>query len=238
VFDRLIEWLQPLRHRVAKILQRCYASLVSLWREPVIVTSIQESDSFSQRVQDTLIGLRVQLEKIKRTYDRLKGRDSDCFRTCVQCIESGELERAKMFAGEVAEVRKLASLVLHGQLVLERVKLRLETMNEIGDVVGDLVPMMTVVEQVREEVMHVIPEAESVLAQVNESLETLFSTSVGEVISQQELAPELDEEARRILLEARELAANRIKDVFPGVPEEPAEAIDRGRSVREKIRLS
>jgi len=223
---------------MARILQGCYAAAISLRREPVIVTSVQESDSFSERIQDTLIGLRVQLERIKRTYDRLKTRDSDCFRTCVRCIESGETERAKIFAGEVAEVRKLASLVLHSQLVLERVKLRLETMHEIGDIVGDLVPMMTVVEQVREEVMHVIPEAESVLAEVNESLETLFSTSVGAVVSQQELTPELDEEARRILLEAREIAANRIKDAFPELPEEATEALHRARSAQEKIGLS
>jgi len=223
---------------MARILQRCYAATISLLREPVIVTSIQESDSFSERIQDTLIGLRVQLERIKRTYDRLKTRDSDCFRTCVRCIEAGETERAKIFAGEIAEVRKLSSLVLHSQLVLERMKLRLETMHEIGDIVGDLVPMMTVVEQVREEVLHVIPEAESVLAEVNESLETLFSTSVGAVVSQQELTPELDEEARRILLEARELAANRIKDAFPELPEEAAEALHRARSAQEKIGLS
>jgi len=223
---------------MARILQRCYAATISLLREPVIVTSIQESDSFSERIQDTLIGLRVQLERIKRTYDRLKTRDSDCFRTCVRCIEAGETERAKIFAGEIAEVRKLSSLVLHSQLVLERMKLRLETMHEIGDIVGDLVPMMTVVEQVREEVMHVIPEAESVLAEVNESLETLFSTSVGAVVSQQELTPELDEEARRILLEARELASNRIKDAFPELPEEAAEALHRARSAQEKIGLS
>jgi len=238
VLDQLIAWLQPVRSTMARILQRCYAATISLLREPVIVTSIQESDSFSERIQDTLIGLRVQLERIKRTYDRLKTRDSDCFRTCVRCIEAGETERAKIFAGEIAEVRKLSSLVLHSQLVLERMKLRLETMHEIGDIVGDLVPMMTVVEQVREEVMHVIPEAESVLAEVNESLETLFSTSVGAVVSQQELTPELDEEARRILLEARELAANRIKDAFPELPEEAAEALHRARSAQEKIGLS
>lgn len=238
MFDQLVAWLRPLSRSAQKILWRCYAYVVSLRREEVIVTGIEEPDTFSQRVQDTLIGLRVQLERINRTYNRLKTRDSDCFRTCVRCVESGETERAKIFAGEVAEVRKLASLVLHSQLVLERVKLRVETMHEIGDIVGDLVPMMAVVEQVREEVMNVIPETESVLAEVNQSLETLFSTSVGAVVSQRELTPELDEEARRILLEARELAANRIKDAFPELPREAAEALEQGRSLEEKIELS
>lgn len=238
MFDRFVGWLQSARYNGEKILGRCYAFLIYLRREPVIVTSIEESDSLPQRIQDTLIGLRVQLERITRTHNRLKARDSDCFRMCVRCIESGEIERAKIFAGEVAEVRKLTGLVLHSQLMLERVELRLETMHEIGDIVGDLVPMMTVVEQVREEVMNVIPEAESVLAEVNGSLETLFSSSVGAFVSQRELTPDLDEEARQILVEARETAANRIKDKFPELPEQAAETLDRGQSMQEEIRLS
>ena len=65
------------------------------------------------------------------------------------------------------------------ELAIERVILRLETVKELSDVVGDLKPALKLLQNVSQELFNVLPDVSSELNRVNETItETLWETKL------------------------------------------------------------
>ncbi len=87
--------------------------------------------------------------------------------------------RATVFAGEVAEVRKLLKFLCDVELAIERVILRLETIRELSDIVVDLKPSLRLLQKVSQDLFEVMPDVSSELSKVNDTIsETLYSTKI------------------------------------------------------------
>lgn len=121
--------------------------------------------------------LKVQRNKLQQASYRLRERDKILFQTCVNALNNKNKEKAAIFANEVAEVRKLIHFFYDVELAIERVILRLETVKELSDVVGDLKPALKLLQSVSQELFNVLPDVSSELTRVNETIsETLSET--------------------------------------------------------------
>jgi division protein CdvB (Snf7/Vps24/ESCRT-III family) len=123
-----------------------------------------------------------------------------------------------MYANEIAELRKMSRVILRSQHSLEKVIIRLETVKEFGDVMNVLGPAINVVQQIQGELTGVVPEVAGDLAKVDEMLDTLLveaGTVTGEALD----ITVHDKEARKVLEEASEIAAQRMKTSFPELPD-------------------
>ena len=95
----------------------------------------------------------------------------------MNALNNKNKEKATIFANEVAEVRKLIHFFYDVELAIERVILRLETVKELSDVVGDLKPALKLLQSVSQELFNVLPDVSSELTKVNETItETLSET--------------------------------------------------------------
>jgi len=162
--------------------------------------------------------LRVQNEKLNRTTQKLQVRAKELFDQCVQAEANKDKDRAAIYANEIAELRKMNRIILRSQHSLERVTIRLETVKEFGDVMGVLGPAVNVVQQIQGELTGVVPEVAGDLAKVDEMLDTLLveaGTVTGETVD----VSVQDEEAKKVLQEASEIAAQRMKTSFPELPD-------------------
>lgn len=173
-----------------------------------------------RRLSECLYKLKLQTRKLERTSYHMQQRDQALYGKCVLAVQSKNTELASMYANECAELRKMAKVVLHSQLALEQVTLRLETVNEFGQVAYTMLPVASVVKTLKSQLEGVMPEVSMELSQVNETLEEL-TTEVGETTETTFDLSASTEESQKILTEANFVAEQKMKERFPELPAIP-----------------
>ncbi len=168
---------------------------------------------------------------------RLQQRDKEMFQRCIGAQLSRDTAHAALYANECAEIRKMAHITLSSELALERVILRLQTIEEFGDIMAQMAPVISVVRETRGRVAGVIPEVASELGEVNNVLSDM-SIEAGDVEDQQYDLTASSTEARRVLEESSVIASQQMKERFPElpVPEQPHRDAQAKASV-EAIRI-
>ncbi len=174
-----------------------------------------------QRMSEALFKLKVQLRRLERTSYNMQQRDLALYGKCVMAQQSKNSQLAGMYAGECAEIRKMAKVVLHSQLALEQVTLRLETVQQFGDMAQAILPVAGVVRTIKQQLEGVLPEISMELAQVNESLEYMV-IETGSATEQAFPLGVTSDESQRILDEANLVAEQKIKERFPDLPAIPS----------------
>jgi len=189
---------------------------------------VQRTRVLSPRVNDIIIQLRVQSEKLRRTYQRLLARDRELFEACVAAEQELDRDRATIYANEIAQLRKMSRTILRSQISLEKVILRLETIKDFGDVMNALAPATRIVRQIQTELSGIVPEVAHNLSVIDEMLESVL-VEAGSFTGSTTTVSIADREARKILDEAAEIAAQRMSKQFPELPEvESGTRVDSG----------
>ncbi len=178
----------------------------------------QRSMVLSPRVNDIIIQLRVQSEKLRRAYQRLIARDRELFEACVSAEQELDRDRATIYANEIAQLRKMSRTILRSQISLEKVILRLETIKDFGDVMNVLAPATKIVKQIQVDLSGIVPEVSHNLGVIDEMLESVI-VEAGSFTGAMTTVTVADREARKILEEAAEIAAQRMSKQFPELPE-------------------
>jgi division protein CdvB (Snf7/Vps24/ESCRT-III family) len=173
--------------------------------------------TLKERVEQASFRLHAQQEKLDHMYSRLRQRDTDLFQRCVGAQLSNDPAHAKIYANECAEIRKIAKVVLGSQLALEKVVLRLETVEEFGTIMAQMAPVMGIVKETKSKIAGIVPQVANELESVNEMLGDL-SNETGEVTATEVPIEASDEEAKKVLAETSEIAEEKLRDHFPVLP--------------------
>jgi division protein CdvB (Snf7/Vps24/ESCRT-III family) len=108
-------------------------------------------------------------------------------------------------------------VTLQSQLALEQVALRLETIEEFGEVAKMMAPVATVVHSIKNQISGVMPEVGFELGQIGDVLTSVVDEA-GEVGGSSYDVNASGEEAQRILGEASTIAEQHMKERFPELP--------------------
>ncbi|MCW3999064.1 MAG: Snf7 family protein [Candidatus Bathyarchaeota archaeon] len=171
--------------------------------------------------------LKIQQNKLEQASFRLKERDRVLFETCMSALKKNNKDKAAICATEIAEVRKLISFIGNVHLAIERVVMRLETIKELGDIVTDLKPALTLLQGVSQQLFQVLPDVSSELSNVNSTIqETLHATKLS---ADENLVPvgKKTEAGEEILKEVSCFMEQKLSEALP---EPPAAA-----PVKEKV---
>jgi division protein CdvB (Snf7/Vps24/ESCRT-III family) len=162
--------------------------------------------------------MQVVMAKLDTSMAKIRDRDSALFAKTVAAVQKHENQRASMFANELAEVRKVGKMVTQSKLALEQIVLRLNTITELGDIVATLAPATSIVRNVKQDIVGVMPDAEGELGEVSSLLSGILvdAGSMGGYSLNFEVA---NEEAEMALSEAAAVAESRMKEKFPELPE-------------------
>ncbi len=182
---------------------------------------------------EILTHLKIQSEKLNRTYQRLLARDRELFEACIRAEQELDRDRATIYANEIAQLRKMSRTILRSQISLEKVILRLETVKEFGDVMNVLAPATKIIKRVQSELTGLVPEVAHNLRVVDEMLEGII-VEAGNVTGASVSVMVADSEARRILEEASEVAAQRMNSQFPELPDN-IRSSERGQTTRDNL---
>jgi division protein CdvB (Snf7/Vps24/ESCRT-III family) len=170
-----------------------------------------------EQIASALYRLKAQKNKLESASMRMQQHDKDIFSKCVSSQMAHDNARAAMYANECAEVRKMAKVTLQCQLALEQVSIRLETIEEFGDIARMMAPVATVVHSIKNQITGVIPEVGFELSQIGDVLSNVVD-EVGESSGTSFDVEASGTEAQRILGEANAIAEQHMKERFPELP--------------------
>ncbi|MFP3190004.1 MAG: Snf7 family protein [Thermoproteota archaeon] len=159
----------------------------------------------------------VQRMKLEQLYSRLYERDRRLFEYLVTYYLKHDMNRANVYANEIAGVRKLAKVILQSKLALEAVRLRLDTVKEMGDVTMVVGPALSVIRNVRARLSSVLPEAERELTDIGNVISDIL-TEAGHPPTSQFTFETSNEEAEKVLYEAKTMAERKLKESFIEIP--------------------
>ena len=162
--------------------------------------------------------IQVVMAKLDGSMAKIRDRDAQLFAKTVAAVQKHESQRASMFANELAEVRKVGKMVTQSRLALEQIVLRLNTITEMGDIVTTLAPATSIVRNIKQDIVGVMPDAEGEMGEVSSLLSGILvdAGSIGGYTMNFEAA---NEEAERALSEAAAVAESRMKERFPDIPQ-------------------
>ena len=173
--------------------------------------------SAKEQVSTALYRLKAQQNKLEAAASRMQQHDKEIFNKCVSSQLAHDTARAAMYANECAEVRKMAKVTVQCQMALEQVSLRLETIQEFGDVANMMAPVAHVVHSIKSQISGVMPEVGLELGQIGEMLTSVVDEA-GEVTGPSYDVGTPNQESSRILDEASAIAEQHVKDRFPELP--------------------
>jgi division protein CdvB (Snf7/Vps24/ESCRT-III family) len=200
------------------------SDFVSKWNKPSgggfgerVREAVRPLGPLRPRLEAAIRQIQIQISKLDATSLKLKERDAAIFNRVVAAIQKHDMQHATVFANELAEIRKMNKMVTAAKLALEQIVLRLNTVQELGDIVVTLAPAMGVIRSIRSGLVSVLPEAESEISEISNLLGSILidAGQLGAATINFEAA---NEDAERILAEASAVAEQKMREKFPEIP--------------------
>jgi division protein CdvB (Snf7/Vps24/ESCRT-III family) len=183
-----------------------------------ITDSVKKVPPLRERISYTIYKLKVQEGKLDQSYQRMQNHYNDLFRKCTNAVMAKDATRASIYANECAEIRKMCQTILRSQFAIEQVMLRLETVEEFGDVVVEMSPVAGVINSIKGHLAGVVPEVSYKLGEIGDTLNDLVMEAGGAASSSWNVPPS-GEDADKILSDANLIAEQKMKEKFPTLPE-------------------
>lgn len=110
-------------------------------------------------------------------------------------------------------------MVSGAKLSMEQVKLRLDTVSELGDVVVTLSPCMSIIKGLSPSLSGIMPEANASMSDLSQILGDVMSGSSVTGGDNMNITQETNEDSLAILEEAHNVIAGQTKQSIPDIPD-------------------
>ncbi|MEM4505350.1 MAG: Snf7 family protein [Candidatus Bathyarchaeia archaeon] len=182
-----------------------------------IKEAIQSPGPLKPRLEMAARRLELQIAKLDQASERFSQRDKSLFAKIVEAYAKHDMDHARVFANELAEIRKMEKVIMNARLALEQIVLRLKTITELGDVLTTLAPAVSVLKSVRTGLASFLPEADHELNEIGDMLSSIIMEA-GQTTGLTLNFEAANEDAQKILAEAAAIAEQRIKEKLPELP--------------------
>ena len=179
--------------------------------------AVKPQGALKPRIQNAVNKLQVQISKMDSMLTKLRERDQQLFQRIVAAMQQHDTTQSKVLSNELAEIRKVTRTLGNARMSLEQVQLRLTTIHDLGDAMVAIGPAMSTMKGLKSSLGRFMPEADSELNSMTETLGGLMTDSLtGDSFNMESDAT--SEETEKILQEASAVAEQQIGEKFPSVP--------------------
>ncbi len=189
-----------------------------------------------QQIINAVYKINSQIQKLDFSLGKLQVYDKQLFEKVVNALVEGDKNRATMYANEVAEIRKMAKIILTVKYALERVKIKLETALVVGDTHASLAPAIVALKQVAHYMKGMMPDVYTELLEIDEALQASMTQITANVPVSFDTTI-VTEEAQKILRDASIVAEQRLRQQFPDLPTfehaAPSSTTSQGATIEE-----
>jgi len=179
--------------------------------------AIKPQGALKPRIQTAVTKLQGQTSKMDVMLTRLHERDQQLFARIVTSMENHDTSASKVLSSELAEVRKVSRMLGNARTSLEQVQIRLSTIHDLGDAMISIGPAMATMKGLKSSLSSFMPEADSELNSMTETLSGLMVDSLSDNTFTME-SDAVNAETDAILQEASAVAEQQTDEKFPSIP--------------------
>ena len=163
-----------------------------------------------RRIDELTVRLENIRMRLKRRIDELKLRDRELFELTVKAKMENDLEKAKIYANELSELRNMLKRTIYSDLLLEGVINRIQIIRELDEVGDVIAPVREVLMSIRGNLRGIAPTISQSISNIIDSVESL-SYELGTMSDVYVPERTLSGDAEKILAEASAVASQRGK---------------------------
>jgi len=179
--------------------------------------TVKPQGALKPRIQTAVNKLQAQTSKMDVMLTNLHQRDQQLFDRIVTAMQNHDTQASRVLSSELAEVRKVSRVLGNTRNSIEQVQLRLTTIHDLGDAMVAIGPAMSTMKSLKPTMSKFMPEADSELNSMTETLNGLMVDSLsGDSFEVQDSA--MNEETNAILQEAEAVASQQTDEKFPSIP--------------------
>ena len=178
---------------------------------------IKPQTALKNRINDAEKQMGYQISRLSQVHDKLKQNHDQIFKKIVEAQLTRNESRARTFAIELQEVRKIKNKISEAKLAMEQIKIRLGTVSELGDIVVTLSPCMSLIKGLAPSISGLFPQINTSMQDLPNMLEDLLTDSTlspEPIIQSYQGSADTDS----ILEEAHNVLEGKIKNSMPEPP--------------------
>ena len=195
-----------------------------------VIGKVKPDEPLKNRIDFAQKKLQVQISKLSGINEKLQTKHDKIFEKIVNAQRNNKPAYAQAYAGELTQVRKMKNMVSGAKLSMEQVKLRLDTVSELGDVVVTLSPCMSIIKGLSPSLSGIMPEANASMQDLSQILGDVMSGSSVGMDDNFTSTPETNSDTLAILEEAHNVIAGQTKSSIPEVPTELRQQVSQRKS--------
>ena len=168
--------------------------------------------------------METQILRLEQAHNKLKQNHDNIFKKIVEAKLTRDDAKAKTYAMELHEIRKVKNKIFDAKLAMEQIRLRLGTVSELGDIVVTLSPCMSLIKGLAPSISGLMPEMHSSMQDLTNMFGDLLTDSS---LSSQSMTPTYqgNAETNSILQEAHDVLEGRTRTAIPEPPNIPSQQI-------------
>ena len=180
--------------------------------------TVKPQGALKPRIQTAVNKLQGQTSKMDVMLTKLHERDQQLFDRIVTATQNHDASTSRVLSSELAEVRKVSRVLGGARNSLEQVQLRLTTIHDLGDAMIAIGPAMSTMKELKPTMSKFMPEADSELNSMTETLNGLMVDSLPGDSFEMQSDHSMNEETNAILQEAEAVASQQTDERFPSIP--------------------
>jgi len=184
-----------------------------------VMGKVKPEEPIKNKINFAQKKLQFQISKLQGINEKLQKKHDMIFEKIVNAQRNNKTSYAQAYAGELTQVRKMKNMVSGAKLSMEQVKLRLDTVSELGDVVVTLSPCMAIIKGLSPSLSGMMPEANASMQDLSEIIGDVMSGSSVSVADNMSMHTEANVDTLAILEEAHNVIAGQTQSAIPDVPD-------------------
>ena len=184
-----------------------------------VIGKVKPEEPIKNKINFAQKKLQFQISKLEVINEKLQKKHDTIFEKIVNAQRNNKPSYAQAYAGELTQVRKMKNMVGGAKLSMEQVKLRLDTVSELGDVVVTLSPCMAIIKGLSPSLSGIMPEANASMEDLSQILGDVMSGSSVDVVDNMNVNTAASADTLAILEEAHSVIAGQTQSAIPDVPD-------------------
>ncbi|MCH7560840.1 MAG: hypothetical protein IIC67_05655 [Thaumarchaeota archaeon] len=195
-----------------------------------VLNKVKPEEPIKNKIDFAQKKLQFQITKLEEINEKLQKKHDMIFEKIVNAQRNNKTSYAQAYAGELTQVRKMTNMVSGAKLSMEQIKLRLDTVSDLGDVIVTLSPCMSIIRGLAPSLKGIMPEANASMQDLSQILGDVMSGSSISMGDSMSIGAETNADTLAILEEAHSVIAGQTKSAIPEIPDSLKQQIVEKRS--------
>ena len=178
-----------------------------------------QQHQFKDDIVNASMVVNSQLTKLRMLDKKFTAMDKNLRYQIAANIKSGNNERAKAIANELANIRHVQKTSQNTSLALEVLVIRFSTVNEFTAILETINPTIETIKGIQKDILTAVPNANEVLSEMTTmTSELLINSNIKSESNTVMLPDTVDKEAITVLNEVEKILEDEAKVKLPEVP--------------------